>query len=112
MSCVTGSSRSAYAVGVGVGAGVGVELKVGVELGAEVTVGCGTGVGCGEGASSKQSCHPESRNAQSEDHVMLVLGETETPSGPEVPLYSAPSIVRMSSFVSVEKLVTDNVPEA
>ena len=43
---------------------------------------------------------------------MLVLGDTETPSGPVVPSYSTPSIVSSSKPDSVEKLVTDNTPEA
>ena len=43
---------------------------------------------------------------------MLVLGVIETPSGPVVPMYWTPSIVSLSQHDSVEKLVTDNTPEA
>ena len=91
-----------------VGARVG--RGVGAELGEEVTVG--TCVGTGVGATGKQSCHPVSVIVESEYHDMLVLGNTETPSGPVVPSYSTPSIVRWSKPDSVEKLVTDNTPEA
>ena len=44
----------------------------------------GCTVGCEEGAG-KQICHPASLTEVSEYHDMLVLGDTETPSGPVVP---------------------------
>ena len=86
---------------VGVGAGVGTGD----------TVGAGD-VGCEEGLNSKQTRHPDLWTELSEYHEMLVLAVTETLSGPVVPLYWTPSIVSLSQHDSVEKLVTDNSPEA
>jgi len=88
----------AVAVGAGVGCGVGTGDVVGIEVG---DVGGGVGlevgctVGCEEGAR-KQICHPASLTEVSEYHDMLVLGDTETPSGPVVPWYSTPSIISLS----------------
>ena len=59
-------------------------MAVGTDDGSDVTVGCGDIVGCDVGARSKQTCHPASYTKLSEYHDMLVLGVTETPSGPEL----------------------------
>ena len=40
---------------------------------------------------------------------MVVLGDTATPSGPVVPEYETPPIVKGSQQDSVVKLVTDSV---
>ena len=81
-------SEVGAAVGVEVGAAVGcdVGISVGMGVGCGVTVGADV-VGCEVGASCKQSSHPAYVQMRSEYHVMLVVGDTETPSGPALPVY-------------------------
>ena len=62
------------------------------------------------GGSSLEYAQPEPRPF--EDQVMLVVVDADTSSGPEVPSYQTPSMVSMSNSASVQKLVTDNVPDS
>jgi hypothetical protein len=41
----------------------------------------------------KQSSHPERVTEESVYQVMVVLGKTTTPAGPDVPSYLTPSII-------------------
>ena len=72
---------------------------VGMGVGTGVTVGASVAVGdvVGDGVA-KQICHPADVPPSSEFHEMTVLGDTETPSGPEEysggPQYLVPSTVK------------------
>ena len=59
-------------------------------------------------SGATQICQPVAVVLKSEYHVMVVSGETTTPSGPEVDSYRTPSISMKSNPASVSKLGTES----
>ena len=91
---VVGMGVVGVMVGKGFGAAVGVMVGTGVGVAVGNMVETGVGAAVGTKQPGTQTCHPEYVTEPSEYHDMLVLGETQTPSGPEPESYLTPSIVR------------------